>query len=338
MMSLLTNHLLVYGKGGLGKSTIVAQLAEHVYRSTGKKTRVVGADGGGFKAFEHLMQEGIVQYWPIDQWDEMSPFYTTEFAAKGFWPEDIGTPNSILLAPKEEWRECSKCLGDCGAKGVAMVEKCAKCGEKFGQGVRLPKRMRLINGMEDIGAVAFEGLTAIGAMLMNRLRSTDTGGGRSIKDEGYTISAPGQQHYGDAQAHLQQMAVDVRKIPVPIVLWTALELRGNDDGYGKPIYGPALPGKKLTALCIPWFTDVIHLEGESAGKDPKGVDLIKRVLYLSEHFPADTKPFGFAAKSSVPLGGEMPLVIPFDPAQNVMTTFFTEMEKAKERLRVRITA
>lgn len=327
----------MYGKGGLGKSTLVAQLAEHIYKSTGKFTRVVGADGGGFKAFEHLMDEGIVQYWSIDQWDEMSPFYTTEFAAKGWWPEDLGTPNSLLLPPKEEWRACPKCGKDCGAKGVAMVDKCMACGEKYPAGLRIPKTMKLINGMEGVGAVCFEGITAIGSMLMNRLRSTDTGGGRSILDHGYTISAPGQQHYGDAQAHLAQMAVDVRKIPVPVVLWTALELRGNDDGYGKPIYGPALPGKKLTALCIPWFTDVMHLEGEPGPKDPKtGMQPIRRVLYLGEHFPPDTLPYGFAAKTSVPLGGGMPLVIPFPPEENVMKRIFEEMESAKERLKVRV--
>src|SRR3990172_2052644 len=50
----------------------------------------------------------------------------------------------------------------------------------------------------------------------------------------------------------------ILNIPVELVYWTALENRGEEDG--KPIYGPKGPGQALTPMCIPWFTDVLHLE------------------------------------------------------------------------------
>lgn len=327
------NNILIYGQGGLGKSTKLAQIAAHVWKKFGKRSRVYGADGGGFKAFKPLMDKEIVAYCPIDMWDEESMFYTLDLVTKGYWPEDVLTPNSTLLSPVKEWRECIKCKKDCGAKGLAMVEKCLSCGEKFGPGIRLPKKSELVNGMEEVGFIGFEGLTSFGNLLTNTLRKVDPTGGRSIKDGDTIISSLGQQHYGDAQTYIGQFVANTRALPVPIVAWTALELRGNDDGYGKPVFGPALPGKKLTPLCVPWFTDVLHLDGNvkmvggQPVRDKDGLEIVERKLFLAKHYPADTKPYGFDAKTSA----GMPLVIDDLLGQNTMTRFFEELEKAYER-------
>jgi hypothetical protein len=330
--------MLVYAAGGLGKSTLLALTAAHAYKSEGKRTRVVGADGGGTKPFQPLIDKGIVEYWPIDQWDEKSIFANLDFATKGWWPSDLGSINSDLVPPYREWRQCIFCEGDSGAGAVGMVEKCESCKKPFPKGTRLKKKFELLNGMEDVGVYGFEGLTAFGNLLLQRLRKVDPTGGRLIKDEGFNISALGQQHYGDAQTYLAQFVANTRTLPVPIVLWTALELRGDDDGYGKPIYGPKLPGKALTAACIPWFTDVIHLDGQpkkdTSGKemrDVEGQQTLERKLYLAPHFPPDTKPYGFTAKTSAPLNGGMPTVLDFPPDRNVITTYFEELEKASSK-------
>lgn len=323
--------MLLYGQGGIGKSTLLAQAAAYIHKTLGLKTRVVGADGGGTKAFKPLMDSGIVEYCPIDQWDDTSIFNVLDFVTKGWWPADALTPNSELLPPMESYRECPKCLGDTGAVGNAVVAKCGACGVALGVGVRLKKKARLINNFETIGLVAFEGLTAFGNTLLNRLRKVDPTGGRSIKDGDFNISALGQQHYGDAQNYLTQYVANTRLIPVSLVLWTALELRGQDDGYGKPIYGPALPGKKLTALCVPWFTDVIHVDGVPKARGVDGVEVIERTLFLAPHFPPDTKPYGFVAKSSAPLAGKMPTTIPFGVEGNAMATYFKELDSSYEK-------
>lgn len=326
------NVVLIYGAGGIGKSSRIAEGAAYVWKKFGKKSRVIGADGGGSeKALQPLMNEGIVSYWPIDQWDDKSIFYTLDMATKGWWPEDPNVPNSPLIAPTREWKSCPTCSGDTGAKGLAMVAKCAACGVAFAAGQTLPLRRDPVGSFADVGLVAFEGLTSFGDLLLRRLRKVDPTGGRSIQDGDFKISSLGMQHYGDAQNYIAQYVANVRLIPVEFVIWTALEIRSDDDG--KPLYGPALPGKKLTSLCIPWFTDVLHLDGvpqkDARGivvKDANGMEVFSRKLYLAPHFPPDSPGSRFAAKTSAPNGGDMPLVI--DPD---LRGFFSELEKALDK-------
>jgi hypothetical protein len=321
------NVILVYGAGGVGKSTLAAMLAAHTFKGTGKKTRVVGADGGGTKAFQALINRGIVEYWPVDQWGEQSIFQVLDLATKGWWPEDPLSSNSPINPPTKEWYQCPLCEGNTGASRASGVAKCNSCKKEIPLGVR-PKRItEYIGDFENVGAVVFEGVTAFGLRLLARLRKVDPAGGNTIKDDGFDISNPGLQHFGNAQTYLEQFISNSRQIPVKTVLWTALELRGTDD-QNSPVFGPAFPGKKLTTLCVPWFTDVFHIDTESKGKDDKGNEKTERAIFLTKHFPADTKPYGFVAKSSAPLGGGMPNTIPYTADTNAISTYFSLLDLA----------
>lgn len=335
-------NILIYGGGGIGKTTRLAEIAAYVYLTFGLKTRVVGADGGGTtSAFGPLIEEGIAEYWPIDQWEEYGIFNIMDLATKGWWPEDPSEPGSILLPPAIRFKPCSSCGKDSGAKGLGMVPKCSSCGKQFAAGTTLRTVSQPINGMEKVGFVAFEGLTAFGDLLLRRLKKVNSDGGRRIEDKlpdgsSFTISAPGQQHYGDAQSYLAQFVTNCRQIPTKIIAWTALELRGEEDG--KPLYGPKGPGKALTSTCIPWFTDVLHLDAVAkrgkmgvVEKDENGQEILDRKLYLAPHFPADAPQFRFAAKTSIPNGGDMPTVIEPD-----MKVFFVELEKANQKAKARL--
>jgi hypothetical protein len=168
--------------------------------------------------------------------------------------------------------------------------------------------------------------------MLRRLRQIDSKGGLSVSDGGFTVAQPGQQHYGMAQSYIGQFVGNTRSLPTDCTIWTALELRSDDDG--KPLYGPSLPGKKLTSQCIPWFTDVLHLDalakrrGNQVEKDSNGMEILERKLFLMPHFPPDNPMYKFAAKTSAPEAGEMPPVI-----EARMGTFFEELEKALERAR-----
>jgi hypothetical protein len=224
-------------------------------------------------------------------------------------------------------------MGDKPASILAGVT-CKSCSQRvLGKPILHRDKVR---GAETVGLYAFEGLTAFGELMLRRLRQVDKGGGNSIKDGETTISNPGMQHYGMAQSYISQYVTNSRQIPFD-VLWTALELKSDEDG--KPLYGPALPGKKLTALCIPWFTDVLHLDAiakvDGKGlrlKDSNGQEILERKLYLMPHFPPDNPTQRFAAKTSAPAGGGMPTVIDAD-----MGVFFTELEKAVEKAKNSLT-
>jgi hypothetical protein len=324
---LVPEHLfLFYASGGAGKSTLIAHMAAHIWKEKGLKTRVVGADGGGTKPFQSLMKKGIVDYWPVDLWDQ-DIWTTLDLATKGWWPERVDIPNSKLLPPYKELQLCPFCKA-----GTASPAKCTSCGKPIPAGATMERQLLPLNGFEQVGGMGFESIAAWSFNIMQRLRDVELPANAfSIKDEKSTelIKQSAQNHYGIAQNYIQKWVGNTRKLPVWSVAWTTLELRGGDDGYGKPIYGPQLPGKKLTALCTPWFTDVIHLELEpQEKKDVNGQQVVDRVMYLADHFPPDTKPFGFKAKTSVP---GMPTRLPCPAGKNAMSLYFEEVQKAYEK-------
>lgn len=330
------NVILGYAQGGMGKSTLGAQFAAYVYKKFGKKTRVVNADGGGtVNAHGPLVDEGIVSIWNLDLWDEKSTFLTLDQASKGWWPEDLNEPNSPLVAPYASWKECPSCKKDVGAIGFNLPKNCKSCKVPLAAGTFCRTRFDVTPDFDEVGCYIFEGFTAFGDILMRRLRTVNPEGGRSITDAGFKIAAPGQQHYGDAQTYLAQYVTNSKSIPVELVYWTALENRGEEDG--KQIYGPKGPGQALTPLCIPWFTDVIHIDGipktdkGSIVKDANGLEVIERKLFLAPHYPPDNKFFMFKAKTSVPLAGDMPPVVEYTSKGNTAARFMDMLDEAKTK-------
>jgi hypothetical protein len=277
------------------------------------------------------MDEGIIQYWPIDQWDIKGIFHNIDLATKGWWPENPEIPNAPLRNCVEEWRPCPSCGGNSGAGALTMKESCASCGVKFPAGTLLPVVKKAINGLEEVGAVCFEGFSIFGDMMLSRLAELNPDGGRFIVDGDIKIAASGKQHYGDAQARLMRSVANCRMIPVPFVIWTALEVRADEDGH--PLYGPKGPGKALTAVCQRAFTDVLHLDalpkmdGPRRVKDANGFEILERKLFSAPHYPPDAPNIQFRAKTSAPMGGGMPEVL--SPPD--MRDYFSKLEDAKKK-------
>lgn len=332
----MKSNILLYGAGGIGKTSRAVEAAAYIYKTKGLKTRVVCADGGGSeRAFDGLVEAGVAEVWSIDQWEDRGIFSILDQATKGYWPADLSNTASPLLPPVRVVKPCPHCGNDSGAKGFAMVAKCASCHTAFAAGQQIAAVSELVNGAQDVGLVVFEGMTSFGEMLLRALRKLNPEGGRFIEEKGeggdsFKIAGGGKQHYLDAQNYLAQFVANCRKVPVDTVVWTALEVRGDDEG--KPLYGPKGPGKALTTACIPWFTDVLHIDAVArrnaqggVEKDKNGQEILDRKMFLAPHFPSDQPSFKFGAKTSAPFGGGMPSVIEPD-----MGLFFREMEKAKE--------
>src|SRR5258706_6770925 len=150
--------ICIYAAGGIGKSTFLSKIIAHIHKTTGKRGRVVNADGGGTsESLDALIEANIAEVWDIDRWDEKSIFYSLDMATKGWWPEDVKEPNSKLLPPRKEWKECPSCKEDSGARGFTMVTECESCGTPFASGTLLKGKSESINGMENIGWVGLEG-------------------------------------------------------------------------------------------------------------------------------------------------------------------------------------
>lgn len=97
---------LVYGQSGCRKTTNVGLAASYYYELTGKRTRLVSADGGGFEPIAPLVAAGIVEVWPIN--DQVHPIEALDLACQGYWPADPADPKSKALPPTAEtWKQVS---------------------------------------------------------------------------------------------------------------------------------------------------------------------------------------------------------------------------------------
>lgn len=57
----MSKTILMYGRSRSGKSTCLAELAEHVFKSSGKRTRIYTADKGGVGPIQPYINLGIVE-------------------------------------------------------------------------------------------------------------------------------------------------------------------------------------------------------------------------------------------------------------------------------------
>lgn len=327
--------LCVYGVMGLGKSTCCADAVLEIHRRTGKKARVVNADGGGTsEAFRALIDADIAEIWHIDTWDSQSIFHYLKQATTGWWPADVNTPNSDLLPPWREYRVCQACGGNSGATAAKAVAKCASCERAIQVGTPLPLRREFVNGFEDVSCYVFEGVTSFGEALMNRVTEVNPEGGNTVLDCGFKISGAGQSHYNMAQKYLGNAIASAARLPVELVMWTALEGKGEE---GKRIYGPLGPGRKLAETLGQRFHHLLHLDAveDSANgapvKSKEGMKQFSRKLFLQTHFPADVPNTQFMAKTSTPKGSGMPQVIDAS-----MREFFKLLDEASQKARANV--
>lgn len=289
-------QILLYGGGGVGKTNMIATLAKHIYKTAQKKTRVITVDGGGVGPLSVGIELGVVEALQCDSWP--FPFRYMDLLSRGYWPLDKTSP--------EPW----KCL--------APPEKQPD--------------------WDQVGAYCGEGLTAVGTVLMNYMRDRRAKGeqigqmdGKNLgmfKDgEGtdqVSLGANTMTDYGIAQSYLHTYVKNFRQLwskGMPLVVWTALELKATDDAK-VPVYGPMLPGKAATAACIPWFTDVLHLDVLDPKKQSDGTVSGSRKVFLSNHY-ANNDPVPFLAKTSANRDGKMPAIIEPD-----FKIFFEEIAKA----------
>jgi hypothetical protein len=152
---------------------------------------------------------------------------------------------------------------------------------------------------DEIGAIAVEGITSLGTMLMRHcadknLKTGEEGASRfaqpirvmgQIGQEVFTQNSRG--HYGFVQNQLYSLVRNFLSLPVKYVLFTAHEKRYTEDGELQ--CGVAAPGKAITPMIPSWFGDCIHAQDYKIAQKVKidGVDedtiRIKCRYYFVKH-------------------------------------------------------
>lgn len=291
---------LIYGASGTTKTSQIGKAALWYFERTGKRTRLITADPGGYEPIASLVDEGIVDVWVLSQ--EEFFIEACQHACAGRWPRqvtpDVKNPKGRVLSvtTPEEWA------------GIALV--------------------------------AVEGLTSIGDGIIKRLRDTRAKLSQDpsyVWSDGAASFAGGNMtYYGFAQDQIRDLVTASSMLTCDKVIWTALEGRGEEEGTKAPTFGPSIAGKKSIGKAGQWFGNMVHMEMlTTAGtKNTSGQQALesKVVMYLRNHADAQTQ-IPFPAKTRMPFQFATPGMVDPETKQAYMPEFMEpDLGKLYERL------
>ncbi len=222
---MLFNTMVLYGPTGSRKTSQIRDFARYVYEKTGKKTRLLTTDGGGYGTAQDYINAGIIDVWRLVE--EKSPLTALTHASRGVWPARL--INGIRQ--EDSYLRGKDSLQDVGAYAVEGWFSISQLlmGDLVGQG-------RKIN--EDV---------------VSKWTEKSPAG-----DVSY--GAPSRGHYGFVQRFLLDMIRDFSALSLERVLYTSLEGKGEDKLTKALTYGPATAGGAITAAIPQYVGDCIHFE------------------------------------------------------------------------------
>lgn len=237
---MLFNTMVLYGPTGSRKTSQIGEFAKYIYEKTGKKTRLVTMDGGGFGTIQDYVNAGIIDVWRLVE--EERPLAQLVMASRGFWPN--GLKNGLRNS-----KDGKKDLSDIGAYAVegwysianAMLRKLVSDGRKVNEDV------------------------------VSRFTETSDFG------EEITFGAPSRGHYGFVQNQLLDLIRNFSALSVERILYTSLEGKGEDKITKSLTYGPATAGGAITAAIPQYVGDCLHFEDFQVdkGKDKDGQKIVE---------------------------------------------------------------
>ncbi len=237
---MLHNTLVLYGPTGSRKTSQIGEFAKYIYEKTGKVTRLVSTDGGGWAPIQDLINAGIIDAWRLV--DEPQLLNAVVAASKGAWPKDLKnglrSPGPVFV-PTAEARTAA--MAGVGAYAVEGWFSIASAVMRF-----LIDKGRKIN--EDIVSKFTE--------------QSDFGE--------FSFGAPSRGHYGFVQSFILDIIRNFSSLPVERVLYTSLEGKGEDKLTKGLQYGPAVAGSAITAAIPQYVGDCLHFEDyvEEGQADP----------------------------------------------------------------------
>ena len=83
----MAKTVCIYGESGAGKTTLIGELAEHVYGQTGKQTLLYTSDQGGEESIQPYIELGIIQAVHINNID---PWVWSNNTSQGLIPDGKG--------------------------------------------------------------------------------------------------------------------------------------------------------------------------------------------------------------------------------------------------------
>lgn len=265
---------LLYGATNTTKTTQLAYAADYIRERTGKKSRLVSADPGGWDAIQSSVDDGTIQAFALIQ-HRANIYETMEKLTLGWWPEDVHDPQSRLLPPAQN-----------GIKDI---------GGLFFEGLTSWCDIMMRTNVTDLENINVPRSIAEKENL--------------LKSGSFVHRFSSQTDYGSIQDIIAELVRNSGMLPLYRVIWTALEQKGEDD-QKRPTYGPDIIGRKATAKCGPWFGNFLHLDhvlvseqvADPVNKDAKlTVQKPKPYMFLRNHIdPNDPTKLPWPAKTRAP--------------------------------------
>lgn len=205
--------ILLYGRTNAGKTALIGELAEHIYATTGKRTRLYTADKGGTDTIRPYIDLGIIE---AEELGDADPWIFLNKAARGYTRDGNG-----------KWVLDQKRNGNIGAYAFESMRAFAETmmvwmAVKSGQGVS-------IGGGSNV-------------------QFNVAADGESVKVAGSNMA-----HFGVAQSRVTEEVWQSQKLAAPYIVWTSSSSKDEDTTAAGKIIGPDVIGKALTAEVPRWF-------------------------------------------------------------------------------------
>lgn len=258
-----TNVIAWYGDSGNGKTSLIGSLCKFMMEKyPNKKGRLYTADNTA--VLEPYIEGGVLDVYRVDVRDH--PFETLDCATRGYWPAKPDDPKTKMLPPTPADWEKYLFFAYEGLTNFSDLMLSNRGG-----------LAKMMGGDKHIGPGTRPGEDGI-----------------SFKDGEFEVGGNTRTHYFLVQKLISDLVRNTYALQVPLVTWTAHEVRAVEDN--KPIYGPAVAGKAATKDVQKWFDALIHVHTVKKGND------LEYRLYLKEHYDdAIAKGIPFKAVTRLPL-------------------------------------
>lgn len=220
-MSTKKTTILLYGRSGSGKSTQIGQLAEHVFKTLGKKTRLYTADRGGFDSIQPYINLGIID---AIEMGETNPFIFLQMATKGY----------VRSADGKGWELNAARNAEIGCYAFESLRA-------FAESLLAWSALRASQGVNIGGS--------------GNVNLVETGDGQTVKIGGSNMAM-----YGIAQARMTEEVWSSQKLDAPYIIWTSSVSKDEDTTSVGKVLGPDVIGKALTTEVPRWFNLTLRLD------------------------------------------------------------------------------
>lgn len=256
----------LYGPPGEGKSSAVLALVQHIWKTTGKRTRVYVGDGSTATYVDSgLVDMGVVELFEYTALPE--PLSVTQHMCDRWWPNEAGELVPPVQAELDQ-------VGLIVYEGLTVMSAYVMGADEGGLANRSGKGEKI--GQDSPIQIKDKGKNGV------------TVGGNPIS------------HFGVGQNHMKDCINRSKSKAFPgWVIWTAHERVAEDKTTGEKSVGPATTGGALTPFIPALFGNTLHFVTTSSkkkAKDPmsgKDVDIITNEyrMYTRDHYDADGTSF-----------------------------------------------